>query len=145
MSKKTYTAVFHPESEAGGYSISFPDLPGCYTQGNDIDEALRMAADALGLYLYTLKEDKMPFPPASHPSDIKTEGRDFTTLITWDEAEYLRRIDSRAVKKNAHHSRVDGRPRQRTSSQLFTNSPGRTPSETRRKSMNNSFPFLSKK
>mgnify|MGYP000852839202 FL=1 len=58
-----------------------------------------MAADALGLYLYTLKEDKMPFPPASHPSDIKTEGRDFTTLITWDEAEYLRRIDSRAVKK----------------------------------------------
>ena len=99
MLKKTYTAVFHPESEAGGYSISFPDLPGCYTQGNDIDEALRMAADALGLYLYTLKEDKMPFPPASHPSDIKTEGRDFTTLITWDEAEYLRRIDSRAVKK----------------------------------------------
>ena len=41
----------------------------------------------------------MPFPPASHPSDIKTDGRDFTTLITWDEAEYLRRIDSRAVKK----------------------------------------------
>ena len=90
MLKKTYTAVFHPELEAGGYSISFPDLPGCYTQGNDIDEALRMATDALGLYLYTLKEDKMPFPPASHPSDIKTDGRDFTTLITWDEAEYLR-------------------------------------------------------
>ena len=32
MLKKTYTAVFHPELEAGGYSISFPDLPGCYTQ-----------------------------------------------------------------------------------------------------------------
>ncbi len=100
MAKETYTAVFHPEPDVGGYSVSFPDLPGCYTQGNDLDEAIAMAADALGLYLYTLKEDHIPFPPASDPSDIKADGKDFTTLVTWSEADYLRRIDNRTVKKN---------------------------------------------
>ncbi len=48
MEKKIYTAVFHPEPEAGGYSV-FPDLPGCYTQGDTMREALYKASDALGL------------------------------------------------------------------------------------------------
>lgn len=99
MSTKQYSAVFHPEPEAGGYSVFFPDLPGCYTQGDTLDEAISMAEDALGLYLYTLKADKKAFPPATNPADIETSGRDFTTLITWDEAAYLRRVDNRSVKK----------------------------------------------
>ena len=99
MEKKIYTAVFHPEPEAGGYSVFFPDLPGCYTQGDTMREALYMAGDALGLYLYTLKADKKPFPPATDPADIETHGRDFTTLIEWDEEAYLRRTDNRSVKK----------------------------------------------
>ena len=99
MEKKIYTAVFHPEPEAGEYSVFFPDLPGCYTQGDTMREALYMAGDALGLYLYTLKADKKPFPPATDPADIETHGRDFTTLIEWDEEAYLRRTDNRSVKK----------------------------------------------
>ena len=99
MEQKIYTAVFHPEPEAGGYSVFFPDLPGCYTQGDTMREALYMASDALGLYLYTLKVDKKPFPPATNPADIETSGRDFTTLIEWDEEAYLRRTDNRSVKK----------------------------------------------
>ena len=51
------------------------------------------------LYLYTLKADKKPFPPATDPADIETHGRDFTTLIEWDEEAYLRRTDNRSVKK----------------------------------------------
>jgi toxin-antitoxin system, antitoxin component, hicB family len=99
MLKATYTAVLHPEVEAGGYSVSFPDLPGCYTQGDTLEEALAMAGDALGIYLYTLKEDGLPFPAASAPGKIRAETGDFTTLVAWDEANYLRRTDTHAVKK----------------------------------------------
>jgi predicted RNase H-like HicB family nuclease len=44
----TLTALIHPEPEAGGYSAEVPALPGCYTQGETLDEVranLREAAE----------------------------------------------------------------------------------------------------
>ena len=44
----TLTAVVHPEPEAGGFSAEVPGLPGCYTQGETLDEVranLREAAE----------------------------------------------------------------------------------------------------
>jgi predicted RNase H-like HicB family nuclease len=44
----TLTALVHPETEAGGYSAEVPALPGCYTQGETLDEVrvnLREAAE----------------------------------------------------------------------------------------------------
>ncbi|MBQ9365712.1 MAG: type II toxin-antitoxin system HicB family antitoxin [Schwartzia sp.] len=99
MEKLIYPAIFHPEPEAGGYSVYFPDLLGCVTEGDTLQEALTMAEDALGLYLQTLKEDGEPFPSASNPSGLKPNGDDFATLIEWDEAAYLRRTDTKAVRK----------------------------------------------
>ena len=46
MKKLFYPAVFH-KAEEGGVWISFPDLPECMTQGDDLQEAYEMAADAL--------------------------------------------------------------------------------------------------
>jgi predicted RNase H-like HicB family nuclease len=34
----TLTALIHPEPEAGGFSAEVPSLPGCYTQGETLDE-----------------------------------------------------------------------------------------------------------
>lgn len=34
----TITAVVHPEPDAGGYSAEVPALPGCYTEGETLDE-----------------------------------------------------------------------------------------------------------
>lgn len=98
MEKLIYPAVFHPE-EAGGYSVSFPDLLGCVTEGDTMAEAIYMAKDALGIYLYSLKEDGEKPPRPSDPADIDTEGRDFVSLIEYDEVEYLKRTDNRSVKK----------------------------------------------
>jgi predicted RNase H-like HicB family nuclease len=45
----TVTALVHPEPEAGGYSAEVPALPGCYTQGETLDEVranLQEAAEA---------------------------------------------------------------------------------------------------
>ena len=44
-----YPAIFHPEET--GYSVEIPDIEGCFTQGDTMDEAVRMAQDALGLML----------------------------------------------------------------------------------------------
>lgn len=98
MEKRIYPAVFHPE-EVGGYSVDFPDLLGCVTEGDTLEEAIRMATDALGIYLYSLKEDGEEAPKASDPADIKVSGRDFVSLITYDEVAYVKRTDNHSVKK----------------------------------------------
>lgn len=44
----TLTALVYPEPEAGGYSAEVPALPGCYTQGETLEEVqanLREAAE----------------------------------------------------------------------------------------------------
>ena len=98
MSKLFYPAVFHPEID-GGYSVDFPDLLGCVTEGDTLSEAIKMAEDALGIYLYSLKEDKGTAPIPSDPADVITEGRDFVSLVEYDEVEYIKRTDNHAVKK----------------------------------------------
>lgn len=49
MNKHFYPAVFHEED--GGFWVEFPDLPGCFTQGDTFEEAYAMAIEALELYL----------------------------------------------------------------------------------------------
>lgn len=84
VTKRIYPAIFHPETD-GGYSVDFPDLPGCATKGDTISETVAMAEDALSTYLESLREDKVPYPKSSDPGDIKTEGHDFVSLIKYDE------------------------------------------------------------
>ena len=93
MNQYYYPAIFHPEET--GYSVSVPDLDGCFTQGDTMDEAVQMAVDAIGLMLDGAHE----VPSASTPSAIKTQGEDFIVVIPFDRAAYLRRHDTRAVKK----------------------------------------------
>lgn len=98
MEKRIYPAIFHPE-DVGGYSLHFPDLPGCISEGDTLPEALEMAQDALGIYLYSLQQEKETFPEASKPEKLTIDKGDFITLVEWDELEYLRRTDNKAVKK----------------------------------------------
>ncbi len=45
--KLIYPAVFKPFSDqSGGYVVEFPDLPGCVTEGKDLEEAIEMGIDA---------------------------------------------------------------------------------------------------
>src|SRR5947199_10514733 len=56
-----YTVLFEP-AEEGGYVITCPALPGLVTEGNTLEEARAMAADAIGGYLEGLAKDGLPFP-----------------------------------------------------------------------------------
>lgn len=98
MRKAMYPAIFSSDGE-GGYTVIFPDLLGCVTEGDSLVEAVEMAEDALGLYLYSLSEDGEAFPTPSDPMHIHCESDEFIDLIKWDELEYLRKTDNRAVKK----------------------------------------------
>lgn len=51
----TYKIHLHKETE-GGYTVSVPALPGCITYGEDVDEAISMAKEAIELYIEELNE-----------------------------------------------------------------------------------------
>ena len=88
MSKIFYPAIFHADKD-GGFWIEFPDLPGCFTEGDTIEESMTMAEEALELYIYTAKEDRKALSPPSYPTDVKVSGRDFVALIPYDEEKAI--------------------------------------------------------
>ena len=44
-----------PKETEGGFTVSVPTLPGCITYGEDVDEAIKMAKEAIELYIEELK------------------------------------------------------------------------------------------
>ena len=97
MEKLFYPALFH-KSEEGGFWISFPDFPECFTEGDDMKQAYEMTVEALGLALVNRKEEKEEIPD---PSDLdKIQNEDGTIVIVeFDVLEYQRKHNSKAVKK----------------------------------------------
>lgn len=98
MHKLFYPALFH-KAEEGGFWISFPDIPECLTQGDDMENAYEMAVDALGLALECREQEKQPIPAASDPTLITPEPDAFLVVIEFDMSAYKKRTGSRAVKK----------------------------------------------
>lgn len=54
---------------ASDFGVEFPDFPGCVSAGRDLDEARRMAAEALALHIQGMREDGAPLPS---PSSLDT-------------------------------------------------------------------------
>lgn len=98
MNKLFYPALSH-EAEEGGFWVSFPDIPECMTQGDDMKEAYEMAVEALGLSLTTMEDEKEPLPVVSTPKDIVVDSGSFLVVIEFDMEAYRRKHCSRAVKK----------------------------------------------
>lgn len=98
MKKLFYPALFH-KAEEGGFWITFPDLPECITEGDDMNQSYEMAADALGLAITSRMENKEPLPIPSQPDTILTEKGSFITVIEFDMVAYKKRTNQKAVKK----------------------------------------------
>lgn len=92
-----YPAVFH-RAEEGGFWVTFPDIPECMTQGEDMQDAYEMAVDALGLSLTTIENEGEAVPKASSLDEIAVEDG-VLVIVEFDMAEYRRKNRSRAVKK----------------------------------------------
>ncbi len=54
---QTYPAVLTP-AEEGGFDVSFPRFPGCFTSGDSYEEAVANAAEALSAYLEVLRQEE---------------------------------------------------------------------------------------
>ena len=100
MAKYAYPAVFTPE-ENGSYSVNFPDVPSCYTDGNNLADALEMANDVLCLRLYDIEENKETIPLPTPIRDIKADESkgEFVSMVACDTVEYRKFYDNKAVKK----------------------------------------------
>ena len=57
-----YTAVFQPDKEVGGYTVTIPALPGCISEGDTFEEALKNIQEAASLYLDVMREQKEEIP-----------------------------------------------------------------------------------
>ena len=80
MIKYTYPAVFTPEKD-GGYSVDFPDIPGCYTCGDSLEDAIYMAEDVLALMLHGYEQEKRAIPIPSNPDDLTVKKNEFVKNV----------------------------------------------------------------
>lgn len=81
-----YPAVFSV-NEDGSYTITFPDLHGCISEGKSLPNAMHMASDALTQWLSYLAEKGRPIPKPTAPQKIKFSEGEFVTLVRVDMPE----------------------------------------------------------
>lgn len=98
MAKYVYPAIFSP-SEDGGFTVSFPDVSGCYADGDTLAEAIENAKDALCLMLYDIEERGEALPVPTATKDVPSENNDIVSLVACDTLEYRKFFDKKAVKK----------------------------------------------
>ncbi len=98
--KLIYPAIFKRlENISSGFCVTLPDLPGCVTQGNNLEQAIEMTQDAASGWILTAIEDGEAIPPPSAHTDIKLDTDEFISFIQLDMDEYTRRFGKKAVKK----------------------------------------------
>ena len=87
---RMYPAIFRKE-ENGGYWVEFPDIDGCFSSGNTLEEAYAYAKEALALGL-----DGIDAPIATAVEKIATENGDIVMLVeagNADEIEYVKKSE----------------------------------------------------
>lgn len=92
----TFAAIFTREAD-GRYSVRFPQLDGCYTQGDDFDEARRMAIEAMSLHLYGMEQDGEAIPDAV--LEQNTQAGEILVLITAWMTPFREEMNNKSVKK----------------------------------------------
>lgn len=95
-SSYTYAAVFEREKD-GRYTVWFPQLDGCVTQGDDLEHARRMAMDAMSLFLYGMEQDGEAIPDPI--MEVDAEDGMVVPITVW-MTPFRDEMENRAVKKN---------------------------------------------
>jgi predicted RNase H-like HicB family nuclease len=109
-----FPAVFHKNKDES-YTITYPDLPGCISEGKNLGNAMYMAESGLKQWIGYLVEKKQTLPVASHIDKIKANKGEFVTLIRAElkDEHAVRRtvsipkwMDDKAVSSGLSLSRV---------------------------------------
>lgn len=96
----TYPFEIRPlsQDEGGGYLISFPDLPGCISDGETIEDAIMNGIDAVHSWVETAKEFNDPVP---EPGSSQASGRFVQRLPKSLHARLSARAKQEGVSMNA--------------------------------------------
>jgi predicted RNase H-like HicB family nuclease len=70
---RDYIALIHKDADSD-FGVSFPDLPGVVTAGRDLDDARRLAEQALALHVEGLLEDGDAIPEPSSLDALMEDG-----------------------------------------------------------------------
>lgn len=92
-----FPAIFDYSDD--GITVEFPDLPGCVTCGDDDEEAMRMAKEAMALHLYGMEQDGDPIPTPSKIQNIQVEPNQAVVLIEVWMPPFRDEMEQKAVKK----------------------------------------------
>jgi len=100
MRKLTYFAIFEPTQT--GYSVYFPDLPGCVSCGESFEDAQKQATEALELHIYGMEKDgdEIPMPSKTPQVDPETAAGYIVSPVTVFPDIVKNELDNRAVKTN---------------------------------------------
>ena len=110
-----YPAIFEHAAE-GGYIVSFPDLPGCYSQGDNLADAIFFAQKALAQWLIYLSDKNIDIPVPSPMQAVRVDKKtEFVNLVsaTVKEGQAVKRtvsipkwMDQKVVESGLSLSRV---------------------------------------
>ena len=107
-----YIALIHKEP-ASAYGVSFPDLPGCVSAGDTLDEARAMAAEALAFHLEGMIEDGDTIPSPSALEAIRSDpvNRDGVAILVDAPAAAARAVRVNVTLPEDVLSRIDAHAR----------------------------------
>ena len=94
-----YPAIIE-RGDVKGFCVTFPDLPGCITEGDTIEEAFMMAKEALELHLFGIEEDNDPIPVPSTPDELSLPHNAILALVEAWMPLIRSKMANQSVKKN---------------------------------------------
>lgn len=93
MTEYVYPALFHFNQSDSSYTITYPDIPGCISEGKSLENALYMAQDVLRVWLQYALDEKDAIPAPSALQQITAGPDEFVNLIRANVK------DTRAVRR----------------------------------------------
>lgn len=93
MSKYVFPAVFRWDEEDKVYYVNFPDIEGCFTDGETLDAAVENADDVLNLMLWNMEHQKQDIPEPTPFTQVTVPEKGFVNLIVADTTAYQDVID----------------------------------------------------
>ena len=87
-----YPAIFHANDD-GSYTITYPDLPGCISEGKTLVNAVYMAQSALSQWIEYLISKNQALPRATDIKGVAVSNGEFVNIVRADVR------DNRAIKR----------------------------------------------
>ena len=93
--KYVYPVIF--EEDEGKIGVTVPDIPCCFTFGDDMADAIFMAEDVMAMMLADYEDNSKEVPKPSRIQDVKTDG--IVSLVVADITEWRKLVNNKVIKK----------------------------------------------